>query len=264
MNTAAAAPLLRVTDLRVTFHGERGSVQAVQGVSFDLSAGESLGLVGESGSGKSTIGLAILRLLPPDTAVSGRIEVEGADAAGLDQAHLRRIRGDVVGMILQDPTAALNPLRTVASHLAEALLAHERVGHDETKKRSIEALADVGLPDPIALMRAYPHELSGGMRQRVLIAMALLLKPKLLIADEPTTALDVTVQAQIMELLRDVIKRHGLSLLLITHDLAVVAHLTQRVAVMQAGRIVESGTVKNVLERPQHAYTQALLAAAVL
>ncbi|HZB88308.1 MAG TPA: ABC transporter ATP-binding protein [Terracidiphilus sp.] len=269
------APLLEVRDLRIGF----GATKAVRGVSFSLEAGEVLGLVGESGSGKSATALAIPGLLAPSAQVSGAILWRGADGAATDllrePAHaLRQLRGRAISMIFQEPMTALNPVMTIGRQVAECAAAHGRgwagreTGHEtgrETgryaRRRAIAALEEVAIPDAAARYGDYPHQFSGGQRQRILIAMALINRPQLLIADEPTTALDVTVQAQILDLLATLQREHGLAMLFISHDLAVVGKIAGRVAVMKSGEIVECGTVRQVLTEPRHAYTRSLLAA---
>ena len=258
------SPLLSVRDLRIAFSGQ----EAVRGVSFEVAAGETLGLVGESGSGKSATSLALLRLLPASAAVSGSMRFARADGVteellSLPEKAMRRYRGQAMAMIFQEPMTALNPVMTVGRQIGEALLAHApRMPRREVRERVLAAMREVALPDPERRMEDYPHQFSGGQRQRIVIAMALINKPRLLIADEPTTALDVTVQAQILELLKDLKREHGLSMLFISHDLAVVAQVADRVAVMRDGEIVEQGSVAQVLTRPQHAYTSNLLASA--
>jgi peptide/nickel transport system ATP-binding protein len=257
-------PLLSVRDLHIAFSQQ----EAVRGVSFDIAAGETVGLVGESGSGKSATSLALLRLLPPSAVVRGRIEFARAggvpeDLLSLPEELMRRHRGQSIAMIFQEPMTALNPVMKVGRQIAEALLAHApRASRSEVRERVLIAMREVALPDPERRMHDYPHQFSGGQRQRVVIAMALINKPRLLIADEPTTALDVTVQAQILALLKELKIQHNLSMLFISHDLAVVAQVADRVAVMRHGEIVELGGVMQVLTRPRHAYTRSLLASA--
>jgi oligopeptide transport system ATP-binding protein len=255
-------PLLSVDDLCVHFHSEQGLVKAVDGVSFELERGEVLGLVGESGSGKTVTNLALIGLLqrPPAFYPRGSIRFAGQELLGADERTLRKLRGRRIAMIFQDPMAALNPYLTVERQLTEVLELHERVSHRVARTRSTDMLARVGIPDPVRRMSAYPHELSGGMRQRVMIAMALLCSPELLIADEPTTAVDVTVQAQVLALINDLQRGSSMSVILITHDLGVVADMAHRIAVMYAGRIVESAKTTTLFERPQHPYTRGLLA----
>ena len=258
-------PLLDVRDLTVEFptspDGRAAAVRAVDGVSLRLACGETLGLVGESGCGKSTLAQALIRLLPPPgRTTAGRVEFEGRDLLRLGEADLRRVRGARVGFVFQEPSMALNPVFTVGDQIAEALRVHAPVSRAAARQRAIDLLELVRIPDAPARARDYPHQFSGGMRQRVLIAAALACQPPLLIADEPTTALDVTIQAEIIELLRDMRARFGLALLLITHDFGVVASVADRVAVMYAGRIVEEGATPAVLRAPAHPYTRALLA----
>jgi peptide/nickel transport system ATP-binding protein len=271
--TISDVPLLSVRDLRTAFGGR----EAVRGVSFDIAAGETLGLVGESGSGKSATSLAIMRLLAPGAAVSGSVRLafptrndgtvtegaSGEELLALPEAAMRRHRGRSMAMVFQEPMTALNPVMKVGRQIAEALLAHHpKTSRAEVKRRVLAAMHEVGLPEPERRMHDYPHQFSGGQRQRIVIAMALMNQPRLLIADEPTTALDVTVQAQILALLKQLRARHGLGMLFISHDLAVVAQVADRVAVMRHGEIVEMGSVTQVMTQPQHAYTRALLASA--
>jgi peptide/nickel transport system ATP-binding protein len=255
-------PILEVENLRVGFPSGGRTIYPVDGVSFRLDRGETLALVGESGCGKSLTSLALLRLLP----TSGRIEagsairLSGEDVLALDGEALRRIRGKRVGMVFQDPMTSLNPVFTVGDQIAEGIQAHAEISKREALERAISLLAEVGIPDPAARARSFPHQLSGGMRQRVMIAIALSSEPELLIADEPTTALDVTVQAQILEILDRLRRSHGLAVLLITHDLGVVAGRADRVAVMYAGRIVEEASTAELFSRPSHPYTRGLFA----
>ena len=263
-----ALPLLAVRDLRIAFAGHFSGHEAVRGISFAVAPGETLGLVGESGSGKSATSLALLRLLPPSAAVSGSMGLARADGVvdellTLPEEAMRRHRGRSMAMIFQEPMTALNPVMKVGRQIGEALLAHApRTGRREVRERVLAAMREVALPEPERRIDDYPHQFSGGQRQRIVIAMALINKPRLLIADEPTTALDVTVQAQILQLLKELKREHGLSMLFISHDLAVVAQVADRVAVMRHGEIVEQGSVEQVLTRPQHAYTRNLLASA--
>jgi peptide/nickel transport system ATP-binding protein len=258
------SPLLAVRDLRIAFSGQ----EAVRGVSFEVAQGETLGLVGESGSGKSATSLALMRLLPASATISGSMRLTRADGVveellSLPEEAMRRYRGQAMAMIFQEPMTALNPVMTVGRQIGEALLAHApRMPRREVRERVLAAMREVALPEPERRMEDYPHQFSGGQRQRIVIAMALMNKPRLLIADEPTTALDVTVQAQILELLKELKREHGLSMLFISHDLAVVAQVADRVAVMRNGEIVEQGSVEQVLTRPQHEYTRNLLASA--
>jgi microcin C transport system ATP-binding protein len=258
-----ADPLLSVRDLSVAFrHGERGTL-AVDRVSFDVAKGETVALVGESGSGKSVTALSILKLLPYPAAYhpSGVITFKGEDLLKLDERSIRRVRGDDITIVFQEPMSSLNPLHTIEKQIAEILLLHRGLTGAAARSRIVEVLSQVGIPDPQSRLRAYPHQLSGGQRQRVMIAMALANEPDLLIADEPTTALDVTVQAQILELLKDIKRRLGMSLLFITHDLGIVRKIADRVCVMKQGKIVEQGEVEHVFTAPAHPYTRALLAA---
>ncbi len=236
-------------------------VKAVDGVSFELEPGEVLGLVGESGSGKSVTSLSIMRLIqqPPGYFAGGSIELDGVDLLKLPEREMRALRGDRVSMIFQDPMTSLNPFLTVSRQLTEVLEVHRGLGRQASRHKAIEMLERVGIPEPAVRVDQYPHELSGGMRQRVMIAMALLCEPALLLADEPTTALDVTIQAQILELIRDLVKRTKTSVVLITHDLGVVAQMADRVAVMYAGRLVETGLADEVFAKAAHPYTQGLL-----
>ncbi len=259
----AGAPLLKVDDLRVSFRTPSGDIEAVRGVSFQVEKGETLALVGESGSGKSVSALSILQLLPYPAAYhpSGGIEFEGRNLMGERENEMRRIRGNRISMIFQEPLTALNPLHTVEKQISEVLTLHRGMGKDAARREVIRLLDEVGIKNPQDRLKSFPHEMSGGQRQRVMIAMALANKPDLLIADEPTTAVDVTIQAQILKLMRELQSEYRMGLLLITHDLGVVRHTADRVAVMQNGEIVETGTVADIFERPQHPYTQRLLAA---
>ena len=255
-------PLLSVRDLRIAFSGR----ECVHGISFDLVRGETLGLVGESGSGKSATSLAMMRLLPPSATVSGSITFSQPDCATEDLLHLpeeamRRHRSRLISMIFQEPMTALNPVMKIGQQIAEALLAHApRTPRREVRERVLEAMREVALPDPERRIDDYPHQFSGGQRQRIVIAMALINKPRLLIADEPTTALDVTVQAQILALLKRLRAEHNLSMLFISHDLAVVSQVADYAAVMQHGNIVEQGPAAQIFTHPQHPYTRGLLA----
>jgi peptide/nickel transport system ATP-binding protein len=255
----AAGPLLRVAGLRVEFPSERGPVRAVDGVDFELAAGRTLAIVGESGSGKSATALAIMGLLSADARVRGRIELAGRDLLELDGEQLRRLRGSEVAMIFQDPLSALHPLRRVGWQVVEALRAHRPLDRRAARARAAELFELVGIPEPQRRLDAFPHELSGGLRQRAMIAMALAGEPRLLIADEPTTALDVTVQAQILALLRRLQEELGMALVLVTHDLGVVAELSDEVGVMYAGRIVERASTEQLFAAPSHPYTWGLL-----
>jgi oligopeptide transport system ATP-binding protein len=257
---AAATPLLDVRDLTTTFHADDRVVRAVDGVSFTVGKGEAVGIVGESGSGKSATALSILGLLPERATTAGSVVFDGADVFGLLPAALRSLRGRRIAMVFQDPMTSLNPYLRVEDQLAEVAVLHLRLSRRDAKARAVALLDRVGIADAKSRMRSYPHELSGGMRQRVMIAMALLCDPDLLILDEPTTALDVTIQAQLLELLRELRRERGLSIVLITHDLGIVLGLCDRVMVMYAGRIVESAPVIPLFRRPLHPYTLALLA----
>jgi oligopeptide/dipeptide ABC transporter ATP-binding protein len=252
--------LLEVRDLRTSFFTTRGEARAVDGVTFSLEAGQTLGLVGESGCGKSVTSLSIMRLVaPPGRIVGGSVAFDGMDLLALSEDEMRRVRGDRIAMIFQDPMTSLNPVFTVGDQIAEAVQLHQGLGRRASFERAVEMMALVAIPDPRRRTKSYPHELSGGMRQRVMIAMALSCTPKLLVADEPTTALDVTIQAQILELLARLQSEMNLALLLITHDLGVVAEVCDDVAVMYAGKIVERGTARQIFRRPAHPYTRGLL-----
>ncbi len=256
----AHAPLLAVEDLRVSFDTEDGLVRAVDGISLQLEPGGTLGIVGESGSGKTVAGLSILGLTRAQGAhVSGQILFDGRDLLALDDAALRHVRGNEIAMVFQDPLSSLHPLYRVGAQIVEAIRAHRPVSKAIARARAIELLDMVGIPDPARRVDAYPHELSGGMRQRVMIAMALCNEPKLLIADEPTTALDVTVQAQILALLRRLQDELAMALVLVTHDLGVVADTADQIAVMYAGQIVEAATAEQIFDAPEHPYTWGLL-----
>ena len=252
--------LLEVNDLQTQFPTRAGLVRAVDGVTFHLDRGELLGLVGESGCGKSMTALSVMRLIaPPGKIVSGEILFDGKDLLQLSDDDMRQMRGDDIAMIFQDPMTSLNPVFTVGEQIAEALRLHRKLSRKDARQATIEAMREVAIPDPARRLDDYPHQLSGGMRQRVMIAMALACNPKLLIADEPTTALDVTIQAQILELLDELRKQRDLAVLLITHDLGVVAEVADRVAVMYTGRIVEESPVEELFARPKHPYTEGLL-----
>jgi oligopeptide/dipeptide ABC transporter ATP-binding protein len=255
-------PLLRLDRLRTVFPVEGGrEAAAVDDVSLTIRRGETLGLVGESGSGKSMTALSIIRLVPaPGRIASGRIELDGRNLLELDAERLRRVRGRRIGFVFQEPAAALNPVFTIGSQIAETIAAHDLGRGAAARKRAIDLLDAVRVPDPHKRARAYPHQLSGGLKQRAMIALALAAEPDLVIADEPTTALDATVQAEVLDLLRDLRAKFSLSLLLITHDLGVVAAMADRVAVMYAGRIVENAPVDRLFTAPAHPYTQGLLA----
>jgi len=258
--SAAGVPLLRVEDLRVSFSTEDGLVQAVDGVSFELDRGGTLGIVGESGSGKTVAALSVLGLTRTEGAqVSGRIRFEGRDLLELSDEDLRSLRGNEIAMVFQDPLSSLHPLFRVGAQIVEAIRAHRGVAKAQARARAVELLQLVGIPDPARRVHAYPHELSGGMRQRAMIAMALCNEPKLLIADEPTTALDVTVQAQILALLARLQRELSMAVVLVTHDLGVVADMAEQIAVMYAGRIVESASAEQIFGAPEHPYTWGLL-----
>ncbi len=268
-------PLLEVRDLTIEFSQSRTQSEtrsqtrtaaAVRGLSFSIAPGEVLGLVGESGSGKSITSLAIMGLLPPAAVVKGEITFQDGDGeptrlTTLPPDQLRQLRGLRIAMIFQEPMTALNPVMRVGDQIAEAVLAHHRVSKSEAWSRAVAGMSDVAIPDPEQRARSYPHQLSGGMRQRVMIAMAIVNRPQLLIADEPTTALDVTIQQQILDLLNDLRHKFGLAMLFISHDLAVVSHVADRVAVMYAGNLVEIGEKASIFRAPAHPYTQGLLRA---
>lgn len=253
--------LLDIKGLSVSFETDEGRVQALDSVDFQVGLGQTLGLVGESGCGKSVTALSIMRLLPKPVGkiTSGRIHFQGNDLLELSPDGMRQVRGNEIGMIFQEPMNALNPVRTIGDQLSEVFLLHQEIGVKEAWLKSVEMLHDVGIPAPDSRAFEYPHQLSGGMRQRVVIAMALACRPKLVIADEPTTALDVTVQAQILELLQTLQKQLGSSVLLITHDLGVIAETCDEVCVMYAGRIVERASTVELFANPRHAYTRGLL-----
>jgi oligopeptide transport system ATP-binding protein len=254
-------PLLSVQDLVVQFRTHDGTVHAVNGVSFDLDEGETLGLVGESGCGKSVTNLAVMRLLPQPAGhiEGGKVLFQGEDLIRLHESEMRDIRGKDIAMIFQDPMTSLNPVLTIEEQMVETIRAHKRVNKKEARARALELLQTVGIPQPETRLRDFPHQFSGGMRQRVMIAMALALQPKLLIADEPTTALDVTIQAQVLDLLQRLAAEFGTAVILITHDLGVVAGMTKRINVMYAGYVVESATTGDLFARPRHPYTVGLL-----
>ena len=253
--------LLVVEDLVVRFRTREGTIHAVNGVTFELEEGERLGLVGESGCGKSVTNLAVIRLLPKPAGriEGGRVVFDGQDLSTLQESEIRGIRGRDIAMIFQDPMTSLNPVLTIREQMVETIQAHRKMSKDDAKARAVELLAMVGIPRPADRLNDFPHQFSGGMRQRVMIAMALALEPKLLIADEPTTALDVTIQAQVLELLKNLTTDRGTALVLITHDLGVVAGMTQRINVMYAGFIVETATTGDLFARPSHPYTVGLL-----
>jgi len=255
-------PLVSVENLHVRFQTYAGQVHAVNGVSLDIQRGEIFGLVGETGCGKSVTGLSLLRLVPPPGEIAtGRITFDGQDILSLSEQEMRDIRGARISMIFQDPAASLNPVFTVGEQIELVIRQHQPVTRRVARQRTLEMLEAVGLPDPVQMMRSYPHELSGGMQQRVMIALALASNARLLIADEPTTALDVTIQAQILTLLTQLKESHGLSILLITHNLGVVAETCDRVAVLYVGHVVEQGRTRDIFKEMKHPYTQGLLAA---
>ena len=256
-----AEPLLAVRDLSVEFETKRGTLKAVDGVSFDLAPGERLAIVGESGSGKSVMSMSLLQLVTyPGRIVGGSALLEGQDLIALKGSALRTVRGSKVTMIFQDPMTSLNPVLRVTDQITAPLKRHLGLSQHAAEQKALEALRRVGIPDPERNIRAYPHELSGGMRQRVLIAMAVACEPRLLIADEPTTALDVTIQAQIIELLKEQAAELNSAVIFVTHDMGVVARFAHRVGVMYGGRLVEIGPVEEIFENPQHPYTRGLLA----
>ncbi len=261
MTAAADANLLEVQDLGVEFQTRAGTAWVLDGVRFSLQRGETLGLVGESGCGKSITALAMMRLIPnpPGRITSGRIVFDGRDLLALNETEMRSIRGNRMSMIFQEPMTSLNPAYTVGDQIGEAVRLHQHMTHRQARARAVEMLQAVGIPAAVTRVNEYPHQFSGGMRQRVMIAMALACKPDILIADEPTTALDVTVQAQIFDLISELRERTGTAVLLITHDMGAIAEMADRVAVMYAGRIVEEGSAKQVLQAPLHPYTQGLI-----
>ena len=255
------APLLEVNDLKTHFFTRDGVVRAVDGVSFSIEPGETLALVGESGCGKSVTSLSIMRLIasPPGRVVGGSIRFDGRDLLALSEPAMRKVRGNDISMIFQEPMTSLNPVLTIGHQIAESLVLHRGMSRADAMARTIELLRLVHIPEPARRAAEYPHQMSGGMRQRVMIAMALACDPKLLIADEPTTALDVTIQAQILDLMRELQAKTGTAILLITHDLGVVAEMAQRVVVMYAGRKVEEAPVGELFARPRHPYTRGLM-----
>ncbi|MBE3589619.1 MAG: ABC transporter ATP-binding protein [Firmicutes bacterium] len=256
-----AQPLLSVRDLHVSFATYGGEVQAVRGVSFDVAPGETLAIVGESGSGKSVTMQAVTRLLPMPPAIvrRGQVIFDGRDLLKLPEPEMQKVRGGDIGLIFQDPMTSLNPTMTIGRQIAENILKHNRVSRREAFDRAVEMLRLVGIPNPRERALQYPHQFSGGMRQRAMIAIALASRPRLLIADEPTTALDVTIQAQILELMKKLQEELGMAIIMITHNLGVVAKLADRIVVMYGGKVVESGSARDVFYRPQHPYTAALL-----
>jgi oligopeptide/dipeptide ABC transporter ATP-binding protein len=257
---AKGAMLLEVRDLNVSFRLERSTIYAVQGLSLHVRAGERVGVVGESGSGKSVSAQAVMRMVPlPGRITAGEIVFEGRDLLRLSTADMRHVRGAQIGMIPQNPLSSLNPVITIGSHFREVLSLHLGLNKEQAAERAVELLRSVGIPDPAARTREYPHRLSGGQRQRVIIALAMACQPRLLIADEPTTALDVTIQAQILELIDDLVERSDLGAVLITHNLGIVAGHCDRVVVMYAGRVMETATVLDLFDHPSHPYTVGLL-----
>ena len=258
---AAAQPVLQVDDLRTYFYTRVGLVKAVDGVSFSLWRGETLAIVGESGCGKSVTALSLMRLVadPPGRTVGGAVRLDGIDLLGLDAAAMRQIRGKEISMIFQEPMTSLNPVMTIGRQISEALMLHGAASRKSARARTLEMLQLVGIPEPVQRVKEYPHQLSGGMRQRAMIAMALACNPKVLIADEPTSALDVTIQAQILELMASLRHKLGTAVILITHDLGVVAETADRVIVMYAGRKVEEAAVDELFAQPLHPYTRGLM-----
>lgn len=253
--------LLEVRGLKTHFHTSQGVVKAVDGVFYDVQTGETVALVGESGCGKTMSALSIMRLVPKPqgSIVGGEIYFQGRDLLKLDEEEMRRIRGAEIAMIFQEPMTSLNPVLTIGRQITETLEAHGTVSQEEARTRALELLRLVGIPDPEQRLRDYPHQLSGGMRQRVMIAIALSCNPKLILADEPTTALDVTIQAQILELMRDLSRKFGVALMIITHNLGVVARYADRVNVMYAGKVIETASAREIYENPRHPYTLGLL-----
>jgi len=263
MNNRQNSPILDVRDLRVFFHSDQGVARAVDGVSFQVHAGKTLGIVGESGCGKSVTCLGVLRLItsPPGEIAGGEVFFDGVDVLKMDDKSMRGIRGNHIAMIFQEPMTSLNPVFTCGDQVMEAVVLHQKVSKTEARQRALEMFKLVGINDPEQRLDQYPHSLSGGLRQRVMIAMALACSPSLLICDEPTTALDVTIQAQILQLLKGLQERLGMAMILITHDLGVIAEVADEVAVMYAGKIVEMGSVRSIYHEPQHPYTAGLQAA---
>ncbi len=261
MLPAPSTPVLQVRDLHVEFFASDVTLNAVDGLSFDLAAGETLGIVGESGCGKSVSALSILQLIPPNIGIArGSVVFEGRDLMALSEPKMRSVRGNEISMIFQEPMSSLNPVMTVGDQIAETLRVHQHLGRREAFDRAIEMLAVVRIPDARRRAHEYPHRMSGGMRQRVMIAMALACEPKILIADEPTTALDVTIQAQILELIVELKERLGTAVMMISHNLGVIAETAQRAIVMYAGRKVEEASVRDLFHAPRHPYTRGLLA----
>lgn len=253
--------ILQVKNLHVSFRTYGGEVKAVRGVTFDLHKGETIAIVGESGCGKSVTAKSIMGLIPnpPGKITDGKILFKGKDLAKLPDRELRKIRGADISMIFQDPMTALNPTLTIGEQIMEGIIQHHKIARSDARKKTLEILELVGIPSPKSRLKQYPHQFSGGMRQRIVIALALICEPEVMIADEPTTALDVTIQAQILDLFRDIQKKTGVSIILITHDLGVVAQVADRVAVMYGGKIIETGTKREIFYEPQHPYTKGLL-----
>ncbi len=262
MSTATSPPLLQISDLQVEFETRKGVARVLESIALTVERGQTLGIVGESGCGKSMTALAIMRLIPtpPGRITAGRIALNGEDLLQIRESAMRRIRGNRISMIFQEPMTSLNPVYTVGDQIAETVRLHQGLSKAQARERAIDMLESVGIPAARERVDDYPHQFSGGMRQRVMIAMALACKPDVLIADEPTTALDVTVQAQIFDLIANLREQTGSAVVLITHDMGIVAEMTDRVAVMYAGRIVEEGSVTQVLESPRHPYTAGLIA----
>ena len=260
MNAAGSRPTLQVSHLQTSFMTKAGEVKAVNDVSFSVHPGRVLGLVGESGSGKTVTGFSIMGLVDhPGRIVGGEIRFRGEDVVDATEQRWQQLRGNQIAMVFQDPMMTLNPVLRIDTQMIEAIRAHESVSRKEARQRARDALGQVGIPSPDERLKAYPHQFSGGMRQRAMIAMALSTKPKILIADEPTTALDVTIQAQVLDLMKELVAEFGMAILFITHDLSVIAQTADRVAVMYLGRILETGTVRQVIQTPAHPYTQGLL-----
>ncbi|MBY9081301.1 ABC transporter ATP-binding protein [Paenibacillus sp. HN-1] len=255
-------PILKIENLHTHFFTEKGEVPAVDGVDLHINPGEVLGVVGESGCGKSVTSLSVLKLVPnpPGRIVDGRILFKGQDIVPMKEREMRKIRGNAVSMIFQEPMTSLNPLFTVGQQIIETVRLHQGVSKKEAREHAVDMLRKVGIPRPESIIEEYPHQLSGGMRQRVMIAMSISCNPELLIADEPTTALDVTIQAQILDLIRRLNEEQGTAVMMITHDLGVVAEMCHRVAVMYAGKVVEEGPVRDIFKNPLHPYTQGLIA----
>ncbi|MFS8977698.1 ABC transporter ATP-binding protein [Cupriavidus necator] len=259
-NTPPGAPMISVRDLRVTFSGGGKTIRAVNGVSLEVGAGEAVALIGESGSGKSVTLRALMRLHPPRrTRMEGQVRVDGADVMALDKRALARLRGGTMAMVFQEPLLALDPVYTVGQQIIECIRTHDKVSAAEARERALKALESVRIPSPERRLAAYPHEMSGGMRQRAMIALALSARPKILLADEPTTALDATVQIQVLILLRELQRELGLSIVFVTHDIGAAVEIADRVAVMYGGRIVEEGPIRTIMREARHPYTIALL-----